>query len=56
MKLYVCAVNVKEAESLAKDIGHVKRSDAEDHLKAIKQPPTDPYYGNQYRVYAVEIK
>jgi hypothetical protein len=53
--LYVCAVNRKEAEELAPKYGHELRVDAETHLAMIKAPPTDPFYGDQYGVYAVEI-
>jgi len=54
--LFVVATSPKEAEDLADMIGHDNRKDAEHHLAEVKAPPTDPHYGNKYRVYRVERK
>jgi len=54
VKRYVVAVSQKEAEELADLIGWNDRRCAEEHLAAVKAPPTDPYYAAMYRVYGVE--
>jgi hypothetical protein len=59
MNLYVVAISQKEASEIAKDrpdVCHETRVSAERHLKAVKAPPTDPYYANQYRIYKVKRK
>ncbi len=50
------AINRKEAEDLAEQIGHDTKAEANRHLAEVKAPPTDPDYGNKYRVYAVKEK
>ena len=56
MTKYVVAINQKEANDLVELIGHPTRKAAEEHLRDVKAPPTDPHYANQYRVYKVETE
>lgn len=53
--LYVVAISHKEARELAGEIGHETKEAADEHLKRVKAPPTDPYYAVQYRVYKVSL-
>ncbi len=55
MKLYVVATSQKEANELARDLGHISMRFAEEHLAEVKAPPTDPYYAAQYRIFTVEV-
>ena len=53
--LYFPAVTEREARDLvASGYGWETREEAERHLREI-EAEADPYYGNQYRVYAVEV-
>lgn len=50
------AINKKEAEEIARDrpdLIHTTKKEANEHLAEVKNPPTDPYYASQYRVYCV---
>ena len=49
--LYMVAVSQKEAESVARLIGHRSLPRAEEHLRAVKAPPTDPCY--HYKIFKV---
>lgn len=53
--VYVVATSQKEALELSKLSGlcHNSKAEAVKHLAAVKAPPTDSYYANQYRVYTV---
>jgi hypothetical protein len=54
LTVFVVAVDRKEAEDLAMiGMGHENRIRAEEHLLACKAPPTDPFYGNRFKIYAV---
>lgn len=55
MTVYVVATTQKEAEELAEEYGHYTRRFAEKHLGEVKAPPTDPFYGSQYKIFEVEI-
>ena len=51
---YVIAISRKEAEGIAIDrpeLVHTTMKSAQEHLAYVKSPPTDPHYGNQYRIY-----
>ena len=53
---YVVAVRQKEADEIARDrpeIVHYTKASASKHLAEVKAPPTDPFYGNKYRIYRV---
>lgn len=59
MSGYVVAVSQREANEIAQDrpdLIHTTKASAEDHLRVVKLPPTDPFYASQYRVYTVEGK
>lgn len=52
--IYMPAINQKESDELVSlNYGHKSYREAILHLWEIKQPPTDPYYASQYRVYKV---
>lgn len=55
MTPYVVATSQKEANEVAAQIGHRDKSSAEQHLREVKAPPTDPFYAAHYRVYRVEV-
>lgn len=53
--VYVVATSQKEANDLADLIGWETRAQAEEHLREVQAPPTDPFYAQQYRVYVVGV-
>ena len=53
---YMPAINRDEAMQLVKlGLGHRTKAEAERHLADIKKPPTDPFYGQQYKVYSLNL-
>jgi hypothetical protein len=56
MQVYVVAVSEKEAKDIVENgYIHVTRKAAEQHLKEVKAPPTDPYYAAQYKIWPVDV-
>jgi hypothetical protein len=55
MKRYVVAISYKEACDLVQEIGWDTKAEAMKHLEDVKKLPTDPFYGNQYKVFEVKV-
>ena len=56
--VFVVAYSLAEAKSLLEsrpDLGWNYREEAEWHLEEIRRPPTDPFYGDQYKIWTVEV-
>lgn len=54
--MYVVAASQSEADSIADDHGHFTESAAQHHLDLVLQPPTDPFYAAQYKIWKVRVK
>jgi hypothetical protein len=59
--VYIVAISQQEAESIARDgnwesLHHLTKAAANEHLKEVKAPPTDPFYASQFRVFTVRLK
>jgi hypothetical protein len=55
--VHVVAVSQREAKDMAGNgYLHLTRKAAEEHLKEVKAPPTDPYYASQYKIWQVKVE
>lgn len=53
---YVVAWDQKEADKLVYKIGLDTLKEAEDRLRKVQAPPTDPDYAAKYKIYRCQDK